>query len=177
MSGMIEEIPLPDLLQTMAVSRKSGVVVIDSDRGLGKIYLRDGRVSHCTINDSAALKPQKAFYRLLTWSQGVFNLEPAFTGTLPEDINASVESLLMEGVYQSDEVRRIEGDAPKPGSKFAPNLQAGRLRDLSPEELDVFQTVLAHATLEDVLDNFAGTDLEAYTGLIALIQKGFVVAS
>jgi uncharacterized protein DUF4388/type III secretion system (T3SS) inner membrane Yop/YscD-like protein len=175
MSGEIEEIPVADLLQAFGGMRKSGVLAIRSDRGVGKIYLRDGRVSFCTINDSPSLNPHKAVYRLLGWTQGYFELDPPQEGALRGDMNASVESLLMEGVYQMDEIKRIEADVPPAGSKLTANLKGGRLGDLNPEEAAVFQAVVSHATLEEIIDRFAGSDLEAYTGLISLIKKGLVV--
>jgi pSer/pThr/pTyr-binding forkhead associated (FHA) protein len=40
MSGSIEEIPLPDLIQLLSTSRKSGVLAIRGEGGSGRIYLR-----------------------------------------------------------------------------------------------------------------------------------------
>src|SRR5450432_3343023 len=48
MSGSIEEIPLPDLLQLFGSSKKSGVLVVRSDEDIGKIYLRKGIVYFAT---------------------------------------------------------------------------------------------------------------------------------
>ena len=42
MSGVIEEIPLPDLLQLLSTSRKCGVLTVNNGVSLGKIYLRKG---------------------------------------------------------------------------------------------------------------------------------------
>ena len=41
-----------------------------------------------------------------------------------------------------------------------PTPLAGKLRDLTPSELDTFQLVLDHGQLQKVLDNFPGTDLD-----------------
>src|SRR6186997_98551 len=77
MSGVIEEIPLPDLLQLLSTSRKSGVLSIASRAGIGKIYMRKGQIYFAAINDNFAIKPQKAIYRMLTWTTGTFELEPS----------------------------------------------------------------------------------------------------
>ncbi len=178
MSGAIEEIPLPDLLQLLSTSRKSGVLSVRSDRGVGKIYLRKGQIYYASIDDNFAVKPQKAIYRLLTWVHGNFELEPPDERQVMEEIQESTEMLLMEGVRQLDEVRRIEESLPPPGSRLAiPTPLAGRLRELKPEELDVFQLVLDHGTLQAVLDNYTGTDLDAYTHLLALLGREFVVVT
>src|SRR5216110_2040151 len=76
MSGSIEEIPLPDLLQLLSTSRKSGVVALRSDWGTGRIYLRKGQIYFATIDESFDVGPRKAMSGILTWSQGFFELEP-----------------------------------------------------------------------------------------------------
>jgi pSer/pThr/pTyr-binding forkhead associated (FHA) protein len=42
MSGSIEEVPLPDLLQLFGTSKKSGVLVIRTDDDVGRIFMRKG---------------------------------------------------------------------------------------------------------------------------------------
>ncbi len=44
MSGSIDEIPLPDLLQLLSTSRKSGVLSVRNDTNHGRIYLRKGQI-------------------------------------------------------------------------------------------------------------------------------------
>src|SRR4051812_11831281 len=51
MTGQIEEIPLPDLLQLFGSSKKSGVLIVRSDDDVGKVYLRKGMVYFASIND------------------------------------------------------------------------------------------------------------------------------
>ena len=58
MSGVIEEIPLPDLLQLLSTSRKSGVLSINNGVSLGKIFLRKGAIYFATINEDFAVSPQ-----------------------------------------------------------------------------------------------------------------------
>jgi hypothetical protein len=178
MSGSIEEIPLPDLIQLLSTSRKSGVLSIRSDRGHGKIYLRKGQIYYASIDDNFAMRPQKAAYRMLTWVSGTFELDPPDERQVIEEITESTEALLMEGMRQLDEVKRIEADVPSPGSRLAvPTPLAGRLRDLPPEELDIFQLVLDHGSLQAVLDTYSGSDVEAYTHLASLMRREFVVVT
>ena len=178
MSGTIEEIPLPDLLQLLSTSRKSGVLTIRSDRGVGKICIRKGQVYYASIDDNFAIRPQKAIYRLLTWLTGAFELDPPDERQVIEEIQEPTEALLMEGMRQLDEVRRLEPDLPAPGSRLAvPTPLAGRLRDLSPEELDIFQLVLDHGSLQAVLDTYGGSDQDAYNHLLALLKREFVVVT
>ncbi|HEY1813391.1 MAG TPA: DUF4388 domain-containing protein [Kofleriaceae bacterium] len=176
MSGVIEEIPLPDLLQLLSTSRKSGVLSINNGVSLGKIYLRKGQIYFATINDDFAVSPQKAIYRMLTWATGTFELEPGGEMQVMEEIQESAEALLMEGVRQLDEFQNLKKQLPPLGSPLAvPTPLAGKLRDLSPSELDTFQLVLDHGQLQKVLDNFPGTDLDAAQNVISLMKREFVV--
>jgi len=176
MSGVIEEIPLPDLLQLLSTSRKSGVLTIASRAGIGKIYMRKGQIYFAAINDNFAIKPQKAIYRMLTWTTGTFELEPSVEMQVMEEVQDSTEALLMEGVRLLDEYRQIEANVPPVDAALAvPTPLAGRLRDLTPVELDVFQLVLDHGQVQSVLDHYQGSDLEGAQVLIGLLRREFVV--
>lgn len=176
MSGDIEEIPLPDLLQLLSTSRKTGVLSVASPSGLGKIYLRKGKIYFAAINDDFAVSPQKAIYRMLTWQTGAFELEPSVEMQVMEEIQESTEALLMEGVRQLDEMRQIESKLPSFSSSLAvPTPLAGKLRDLTPQQLDTFQLVLDHGQVQLVLDNYTGSDLDAAQNLIELLKRDFIV--
>ncbi len=176
MSGVIEEIPLPDLLQLLSTSRKSGVLSVASPTAIGRIYLRNGQIYFAQINEDFAILPQKAIYRMLTWSTGTFELSPSVEMQVMEELHESTEALLMEGVRQLDEFNAMASRLPPPHSALAvPTPLAGKLRELKPEELDVFQLVLDHGQLQAVLDNFPGSDLDAAQALMTLMTREFVV--
>jgi len=178
MSGSIEEIPLPDLLQLLSTSRKSGVLAVRSDLGVGKIYLRKGQIYYASIDESFDLAPRKAIYRLLTWSSGTFELEPPDERDVLEEIKETTEALLMEGVRQLDELRRIEGELPERTTMLAMihPLQPP-LRDLSPAELDVFQLVVNFGQMQTVLDRSALTDLETAQAILSLLQRAYIAVT
>ncbi|HTJ82534.1 MAG TPA: FHA domain-containing protein, partial [Polyangiaceae bacterium] len=76
MSGAIDEIPLPDLLQLLGTSKKSGILVVQSDEDIGKIVMRKGTIVYASINDLEEVPPLKSAYRILTWTTGTFSLDP-----------------------------------------------------------------------------------------------------
>jgi pSer/pThr/pTyr-binding forkhead associated (FHA) protein len=176
MSGVIEEIPLPDLLQLLSTSRKSGVLTVSTTNAVGRLYLRQGQIYFAAINDDFGVSPHKAIYRMLTWTNGTFELEPGGEIRVMEELKESTEALLMEGMRQLDEVKNLESKLPSFESALAvPTPLAGKLRELSPQELDIFQLVLDHGQVQAVLDNYTGTDLEAAELLVALMKREFVV--
>jgi hypothetical protein len=174
-SGSISEMPLPDLLQLFDNSRKSGVLTIRSVRGIGRVYLREGQVYHAEVEANPVVKPRKAFYRMFAWTEGAFDLKPLGEHVVAEEIAESTTSLVLEGVRQLDEIRILEPKLPRPGARLhAAEPLPGNLRDLATEEIQLFQLVLHHNVLEAVIDNFPGTDFEAYTCLLDLMRRGFV---
>jgi hypothetical protein len=176
-SGSIREMPLPDLLQLFTNSRKSGVMTIRSDRGVGKLYLREGQVYHAEIEGNAVVKSRKAFYRMFAWTDGAFDLRPAGDHRVPEEITESSTSLILEGVRQLDEIRILEPKLPRPGARLhIAEPLPGNLRDLATEEIQLFEIVGRHNTLETAVDNFPGTDFEAYTCLMDLLRRGFLTS-
>jgi len=178
MSGSIEEIPLPDLLQLLSTSRKSGVLVLRSDGGVGKLYLRKGQIYFASIDDSFNMGPRKAIFRMLTWTQGFFELEPPDERAVLEELQDSTEGLLMEGMRQLDEHRMLSEKLPPLTATITiPRPLEPKLRELGPEELDVFQTALSADTLRTLFDESSLTDLTVAEKLKVLLDKGYLIAN
>jgi pSer/pThr/pTyr-binding forkhead associated (FHA) protein len=176
MSGAIDEVPLPDLLQLFGSSRKTGVLVVKTDTDIGKIYLERGVIIHSTINDSDHIAPEKCVHRIITWRHGTFYMEPAEEGQLPNRIEMSSEGALMEGMRIFDEVNRL--DLPPMLSRVAlARPLAAKLRDLSPEQLDVLQVALHQTQLEAVFNNCSLNDVEIANAVAALIAGGYLKAT
>jgi pSer/pThr/pTyr-binding forkhead associated (FHA) protein len=178
MSGSIEEIPLPDLIQLLSTSRKSGLLVVRTDHATGRLYLRKGQIYFANIEDTPSIGPRKAIIRMLSWAQGSFELEPPDESPVPEEMDESTEGLLMEGMRQLDEYRVQLDKLPALTSTLSvPRPLTPKLRELAPEELDVFQAVLEATTINSLFDKSPLTDLAVAEKLRALLEKGYVTAS
>ncbi len=175
MSGSLEEIPLPDLLQLFGTSKKDGVLVLRSGSREGRIYLNEGRVRFAVIDDIVSAPSLKAVYRMLEWRRGMFALDPPDTREFDERIDASAQEILMEGSRQQDELNAIRGRLPAMTAALSLKTPLEpKLRELSPGELDLLQVALNGSSLDAVFDAASGTDLETAKGIIALIQRGYL---
>ena len=176
MSGNIEEIPLPDLLQLLSTSRKSGVLVLRSEWGTGRLHLRKGQIYFANIDESFDVSPRKAMFRMLTWNQGLFELEPPDDRRVMEELQDSTEALLMEGMRQLDEFKELSHKLPPlPAEVSVPTPLGPRLRDLAPDHLDVIQIALGGATVQAILDQNRQTDLETAQAMLSLLERGYLV--
>ncbi|HEY8041888.1 MAG TPA: FHA domain-containing protein [Polyangiaceae bacterium] len=178
MSGSIEEVPLPDLLQLFGTSKKSGVLVIRTeDNDVGRIFLKKGAISFAIINDLDDVQPLKSLYRMLTWQKGLFDLDPPEEREFPNEMNASVQEVLMDGMRQLDEFNRIREDLPDLAARIVINSPLiPPLRDLKPEELDVLQLAHNYGVFETVLNKSLATDLETAEIVMKLVKASYLRA-
>jgi pSer/pThr/pTyr-binding forkhead associated (FHA) protein len=176
MQGNIEEIPLPDLLQLLSTSRKSGVLVLRSEWGTGRLYLRKGQIYYANVDESFDVSPRKAVFRMLTWDKGLFELEPPDDRHVMEELQDSTEGLLMEGMRQLDEFRELSSKLPPFEAIVSiPRPLPQKLRDLKPNELDLMQTALDEATVQQIIDQSPQTDLDTAQALLSLLERGYLI--
>ena len=178
MSGSIEEVPLPDLLQLFGTSKKSGVLVIrTAEDDVGRIFMRKGIIYHANINDSDDVPAMKAIYRMLTWDKGLFDLDPPDPRALPNEVNVSVQEVLMEGMRQLDEFNQLKDSLPDIKARVVIMLPlVANLRDLKPEELDILQLIHNYGHIDMVLNKSTKTDLDTLQGVVKLMKGAYIKA-
>ena len=177
MSGSIEEVPLPDLLQLFGTSKKNGVLVIRTDDDVGRIYLKKGNISYAIINDLDDVPPLKSVYRMLTWQKGLFDLDPPDEREFPNEVNMGVQEILMEGIRQLDEFNRIKEELPELSARLLlMSPLTPPLKDLKPLELDILQLAHNYAHFETVMNKSQATDLETVEVVLKLIKGTYLRA-
>ncbi len=175
MVGTIDEIPLPDLLQLLSTSKKSGVLEVDGGKGLGRIFLRDGQIYMANIDDSYDIGPHKAFYRMVVWETGTFELAPPDDKEFLETIKDSTEGLLMEAMRQLDEMNRLGPDLPSADAMLElTNPMTAQLRELKPEQLDLLQLLHNHSTINEVVDRSSLSDGDVYVEIFHLYENKYI---
>ncbi len=173
--GRLEEVPLVDLLQLLGTSKKTGAIVIRGYRS-GRVHLRAGKVVSAVIDADPTLPPKKALFRMVAWTQGAFEFAPQegdLLAAMPNEIVETTEQLVMQAVQQADELARGNWPAATAAIGIAMPL-APKLRDLSPEDLDLLQLVHNYGVVQAVLDRASGSDLEVSQRIAALIQRGYL---
>ncbi len=173
MSGRIDEVSIPDLLQLFGASHKTGVLVVQSAGRQGRIYLRQGKVYYAVIDEDHDVGPEKSFYRIVTWDSGTFELARPEQSDFLVELEDSTESLLLEAMRQLDEVKRLQLPSRETNLAVAVPM-ATPLRDLNAELLDLVQLVLEQGTVGGVLDRANGSDVDTAQQLKQLIERDVV---
>jgi hypothetical protein len=106
--GSLAELHLPDIIQLVSVSGKTGVFHLIDGHLKGQIYLQEGRIVHATLDDVSG---EEAVYALAIWNKGDFKFEPAAPSEI-KTISKSNTNLLMEAARRLDEWRVLQKKIP-----------------------------------------------------------------
>jgi CheY-like chemotaxis protein len=182
--GDLEQMSLVDLLQFLAMNRKSGVLGLTTAAGAGEVRLAEGEVIDAVYR---RLEGEKALYRLLGEHAGRF----AFSAGDPSAvrrITSPTSHLLMEALRQVDEARRrrrelapageafLINDAPPPAVSGREALTAALGLNAPGAALARDLTALLQIPrgLDEILDDLAASDLAVLDALAALVLAGRV---
>src|SRR3978361_405127 len=115
--GSLKELPLPDIIQLVSVSGKTGVFSLRRNGdSTGEIYLRGGQIVHAHAGD---LRGEEAMYELAIWPEGDLGFSPG-TETELTTIQKSNTNLLMEAARRIDEWQILSKRIPS--TRLVPGL-------------------------------------------------------
>jgi len=175
MSGSIDEVPLPDLLQLFSTSKKNGALVVRTEEDIGRIFLQKGVIYYATINDLSDLPPIKCIFRMLTWQKGLFDFDASDLREFPKPVDVTVQEVLMESLRQLDELNAFRDQLPALSARLMLDTPlVPPLRDLSHEDLDVLQLAHNFNRFGTLLDKSQATDVETARIVLKLIQKNYL---
>jgi len=106
--GSLAELHLPDIIQLVSVSGKTGVFHLIEGSHRGQIWLQDGRIVHSELGD---LEGEEAVYALAIWRKGEFRFE-AGQPAPRQTIQKTNTNLLMEAARRLDEWRVLSKKIP-----------------------------------------------------------------
>jgi DNA-binding response OmpR family regulator len=173
-AGRVADMPVVDVIQTIEISRKSGVIHFTGMHGrTAAIYFRDGRVIDA---EAGTLQGEDAVYRLLTWGEGEFQVEFR-TVRRREAITTSSQGLLMEGMRRLDEWTRLLEQLPPLIHRFEvdSNELALRLGDIPDEHNRILRLFDGKRTLLAVIDASDFGDLECLQAISRLYFEGLLL--
>jgi CheY-like chemotaxis protein len=172
-AGDLADVGVVDLVQTIELNRKSGIIhVANRDGRRGSIFFRDGKVIDAEVG---RLSGANAVYRLFTWSEGQFAVE--FKQIRRHDVvDTAMAPLLMEGMRRLDESTHLLEKLPSPKSVLEVDCRvlAEELAELPDEMNTVLRLCDGARTLHEVIEDSDQPDLEALN-IISKLLAGQII--
>src|SRR5437667_9585306 len=146
--GSLKELPLPDIIQLVSVSGKTGKFTLSRDADRGFIYLKNGQMVHASVGEMLG---EEAIYALAIWNQGDFQFTPSEEPDR-QTITKSNTNLLMEAARRLDEWRVLSKKIPS--VEYIPELLTRENRHeqitLNPQEWVLITRIDGRRSIIDI---------------------------
>jgi Domain of unknown function (DUF4388) len=169
--GSISELPVPDIIQLVSVSGKTGMFMLIRGSERGSIYLQNGRIVHAEIG---SVSGEEAVYTLAIWSTGDFQFTPGKESD-KVTIDKTNTSLLMEAARRLDEWKVLARKIPSVDA--IPVLKPRELGEpvtLSPPEWNLVIRIDGRKTVEELARATASNSFETAKVLYGLVTSDLV---
>src|SRR5512145_903219 len=165
--GSLAELHLPDIIQLVSVSGKTGVFHLTDALHRGDIWLHEGRIVHAEHEELAG---EEAVYALAIWRTGEFRFD-AEVAAPRQTIQKSNTNLLMEAARRLDEWRVLSKKIPS--VEYVPELRARENRHeqvtLNPQEWMLITRINGHRSIVEI-----GRSLNRWSFDVAKILYGMI---
>jgi len=170
--GSLEELPLPDVIQLVAASGKSGRFLMSGKLGEGAIVLREGQIVHSSCGD---LLGDEAFYELATWQEGSFRFEQSDESASERTIEKSNTNLLMAAAQRIDEWKVLVARVPSTSMVPVFREDGGKTPiSLTPREWQVIRKIDEHRSIDEISHTIKMSPFEVSKTVYGLITSNLI---
>ena len=169
-SGRIEELGMPSLIQMLGRSSPQGTLSATSGTEEGVLAFEGGDLRYVRLGATRGLK---ALTRILQWSSGSFEFHAHVDALHMEDAPLRLEAALLEGMRRIDEAERAGAAPLDPTARFQVDREALALVGaLAKVEEAVVDLATAGLTVRRILDVVPEDDAQVSAALVALVEQG-----
>lgn len=167
-SGNLAQMFLPDLWQMLTLNQKSGIIQIEGEKVSGSIYIDKGTIVSAVTQN---ITGEKALFRLIPLREGRFRFIPGKVD-VHQTINAPGQHLMLEGLRQFDELKKLEPSIPAPGNSVMLVKDARVLGSGGGVVREVLLLSEFCSRVEEIVDNCSAPDLAVYETILHLKERG-----
>ena len=170
LKGNLEQMHLPEVIQTLSMNQKTGGLTINSNGRAGKIYFENGEVVQASLEQ---FKGEEALYRILIWDEGLFEFD---TSDAPNQapIGKTTTSLLMEGFEERDEFFKYK--KAMPSFSFSVKILNASSEENKPTTQKIFGLIDGQRTVQEIIDQSPLNYLLTTKILYTMVKKGLIEA-
>ncbi len=156
-SGRLSEMNLVDIIQTLEVGQKSGILKLQRNGKQGEIRFQAGTVIDARY---ASFSPLESIDKMFTWTEGVFQVQTMDVAG-PRKLNLSNQEIILKGLQKIREWEALKVDLPPLSA--VPTLHDLDMQDtlpsLSLEDRQILKSIDGERTLLDIIENFQTDEL------------------
>ena len=165
------DVSLADLLKIVSSNAHSLVIWIQRESEGAHVFVKRDRVVHAEYGKANG---EKALYRLFGWQRAIYELKPLTNElSIPQTISLPTDTLVVEGTKHASDLGRLIAQLP-------PLQVPLRLREdcplpmtaHTPAEIEIYQCVIRHQTIAEVLEQSPLTDVRVLKLIDSLVRKG-----
>ena len=172
LQGSLTELSLPDVIQMVSVSGKTGSFNIQGEHEKGRIFLRNGKIVDAAVGN---LRGDNAVYEMAIWTKGTFSFESGEESD-QVTVHASNATLMMEAARRLDEWRVLSRKIPSLDlvPYFTPRDQGQDQVTLSPQEWILVTRIDGRSSIEEIANSLQWAAFDVSKLLFGMITSGLV---
>jgi hypothetical protein len=170
--GSLKELHLPDVIQLVSVSGKTGAFHLQRDHEEGVIFLETGRIVHAVMDNMFG---EEAVYAMATWNDGSFRFVPE-EAPPSHSITKNNTNLLMEAARRLDEWKVLSKKIPSLDMipRFeVPQGKQGKI-NLNTQEWVILSKVNGTTSIVDIAAAAGLSSFDVAKMLYGLVTMGLV---
>ncbi|PIE03345.1 MAG: hypothetical protein CSA81_02590 [Acidobacteria bacterium] len=168
--GSLEDIKLPDVIQLLSSSSKTGAFTITRRKQKGSIFLVKGQINHAICGN---LKGEDAIFNMAVWQDGTFKFVENKTAT-EKTVSKNNAHILMEVARKLDEWRVLSKKIPS--LELIPELETLGHKKVSfnTQEWSVLSKINGVNDITEIAGISAIAPLDAAKLIYGLVANGMV---
>jgi len=170
--GSLADIGLFDIIQTIELNKKSGILEIKGKTQEGRIYFKNGQIVQANLGK---VKGENAVYKMLALNEGVFKMS-FLDIDIEQEITKPNNALIMEGMRRLDEYMKYTEQLPPLTTRLDIDEEVlrQRLKDIPDNVNRVLKLVDSERSINDILEASELDELETLKIISALYFDGIV---
>ena len=170
-SGDLSDMNLIDLIQTLKIGNKSGIIHLNQSSFSGNVFIANGKIIDAIFED---IHPDDAILKLFLWTEGKYSVEIT-TVNRQQTINEDDNELIAQGAKLIQKWEQLTDKLPSVETEITLNKSVYDKNSISTDEQSLLSSLNGENIIFDIIQKSSFDDLRAIEIINDLYQKGYIV--